>query len=251
MESDMPQGTVTGPSPENPTLAPMPKNPFRQRWWQLPKTVYIALAAMVIISIGSTAYLFLAPSGLFNLQSGKISDNQKTSLESMYGPSNTPTPTTASSVILVDGPTPTGRTIGSPTPTPDVTVAWLTYKNYAYGYTFKYPSDWTVTDMGNLEPKIPSYLTINPSSVATPSTALTMTVGSSTRTFDEEVALRSSTHTSLMINGMTASFTEEKDSGGNIKYNVVLKGTKYTYILVGKSAYYSIFTPFYSTFKLL
>lgn len=251
MESDIPQGTVTGPSPENPTLTPMPKNPFRSRWWQLPRTVYIALAVILIISLGSTAYLFLAPTGIFKPQPARVAKDQKAEIEAMYGPSNTPTPVPASRVIMVDSPTPTGRIIGSPTPTPDVTVSWLTYKNYAYSYTFKYPSDWTVTDMGNLEPKIPSYLTINPSSVATPSTALNITVGSSTRTYDEEVALRASTRTSLTINGMTASLTEEKDSGGNIKYNVVLKGAKYTYILVGKSAFFSIFTPFYSTFKLL
>lgn len=251
MESDTPQGTVTGPTPENPTLAPMPKNPFRQRWWQLPRTVYIALAAILIVSIGSTAYLFLAPSGIFKPAPAKVPFDQNKAMESMYGPSNTPTPTTASSVILVDGPTPTGTVSGSPTPTPDVTVAWLTYKNYAYGYTFKYPSDWTVTDMGNLEPKIPSYLTINPSSVATPSTALNMTVGASTRTFEEEIALRSSMRTTLSVNGMQGSLTDQRDSNGNIKYNLVLKGTKYTYILVGKSIFFSIFTPFYSTFKLL
>lgn len=249
MESDTPQGTVTGPTPENPTLAPMPKNPFRQRWWQLPKTVYIALAAVAIISIGSTAYLFLAPSGIFKPKV-KVAVDQNAAIEAMYGPSNTPTPIPDSDA-LANSPTPTGTALGTPTPTPDSTASWLTYKNTSYSYSFKYPPDWRVTNLGSLEPKIPSYLTINPSSVATPSTTLTMTIGASTRTFDEEVALRASKRTVLTINGITASLTEEKDSGGNIKYNVVLKGTKYTYILVGKNAYYSIFTPFYSTFKLL
>ena len=250
MESDTPQGVVTGPSIENPTLAPMPQNPFRKRWWQLPKTAYIGIAAFLIIAVGSTAYLFLAPSGIF-APKDKVAVDQNAAIEAMYGPANTPTPSPTSGVILVDGPTPTTAVIGSPTPTPDVTVGWLTYKNYAYGYTFKYPPDWTVTDTGNLEPKVPSYITVNPSSVATPSTSLIITIGSSTRTFDEELALRSSTRTGLNINGLQGSLTEQKDSGGNVKYNVVVKGTNYTYLLVGKSSYYSIFTPLYSTFKLL
>ena len=250
MESDTPQGTVTGPSVENPTLAPPPKNPFQKKWWQLPKTVYIAIAGIFILAVGSTAYFYFAPSG-FLKPKPKTEVNQNAALEDMYGPAKAPTPTPTRGVILVDAPTPTGTFIGSPTPTPDVTVSWLTYRNLAYKYSFKYPPDWTVTDTGNLEPLIPSYLTINPSSTATPSTALNITIGSSTRTFDEEVALRSSMRTSVTVNGLTGSLTEQKDSGNNIKYNLVLKGTSYTYIFVGKSQYYSIFAPFYSTFKLL
>lgn len=251
MESTTPPpAPATGPSPETPGLQPLPKNPFQQKWWQLPRTVYITIAAVAILSLSSTAFLFFAPAGIFSPKSEEGTTAQDTSLETMYSPKNTPTPE-PSGIILVDGPTATPPFDGSPTPTPDVTVSWLTFKNFAYGYSFKYPADWTVTDTGNLEPSVPSYLTINPSNTATPASALNITISASTRTFDQEVALRSSTKTALTINGLQASLTEERNSSGAMWTAVVVKGTSYTYILVGKSSYYSIFTPFYSTFKLL
>ncbi|MDP3941084.1 MAG: hypothetical protein Q8Q49_02115 [bacterium] len=223
------------------------KMPFDKKWWQLPRTVYIVLALFFLLSIGSTVYLFFAPQGIFTQPSGLSSLSQ--SLNASLG-SKTPTPTQAAEAVAEDTSASLTPTT-SPTPTPDPTTSWFTYTNATYGYSFKYPADWKVTSLGSLEPQIPSYITVNPGNTATPSSALSITISASTRTFAQEVALRSSTKTALTVNGLQASLTQEKNSAGSTWTDVVITGTKYTYILIGKSSYYSIFTPFYSTFKLL
>jgi hypothetical protein len=227
------------------------KMPFDKKWWQLPRTVYIVIGIIFLLSLGSTVYLFFAPQSDFK---------SKVSLDTLLAqtkgsvkdvPTLAPTARPTDGVILVDSPTPTPVTIGSPTPTGDVTVSWLTFKNYVYGYSFAYPPDWTVTDLGNLGSLTPSEMTVNPSNTTSPNTALTITITSSTRTFAEEVALRSSSRTTVNVNGLTGSLTQEQDSNGNVWTDIVLQGAKYTYILTGKSSYSSTFTPFYGTFKLL
>ncbi|MBI2442722.1 MAG: hypothetical protein HYV40_02295 [Candidatus Levybacteria bacterium] len=213
------------------------KMPFDKKWWQLPKSVYIVVAVVTVISIGSTAYLFFAPSSKMVLPSLRV-------LQAL--PTETPAapPVDAASI-------PSPMLTETPTPIPYKIESWKTYTNSTYGYSIKYSPDWKVTDLGTLEPKVPSYVTFNPSTTASPSSSLSVTVAVSTRTFDDEKALRATAKTAFTLNGLQASKTEEKDSNGNIKYNVVVKGTKYTYILVGKKAHQAIFDLMYPTFKTL
>jgi hypothetical protein len=157
----------------------------------------------------------------------------------------TPTPT-ATSTAAVTLSTPTA----SPTATPDTTAGWKTYPNSIYGYSIKYPPTWTATDLGQLEPKVPSFVTLNPSG-SSPSATLAITVSSSTRTYAENLALKSKTTTAVIISGVTASKTNEKDSDGNQSISIVIPGSTYTYILVAKKAYESNFNQIYPTFKLL
>lgn len=154
-----------------------------------------------------------------------------------------PTPTATPEASLL---TPTA----SPTATPDPTAGWKTYTNSTYGYSIKYPPTWTATDLGQLEPKVPSFVTLNPSG-SSPSATLAITVSSSTRTYAENLALKSKTTTAVIISGVTASKTNEKDSDGNQSISIVIPGSTYTYILVAKKAYETNFNQIYPTFKLL
>ncbi|MBI4084546.1 MAG: hypothetical protein HY431_01430 [Candidatus Levybacteria bacterium] len=157
----------------------------------------------------------------------------------------TPTPTATPKASLL---TPTA----SPTATPDPTAGWNTYTNTTYGYSIKYPLDWTATDLGQLEPKVPSFVTLNPTSEkASPSAALSITISSSTRTATEVAALKSKTRQSITVNTLTGIKTTEKNSDGDESFHVVLYGTKYVYILVGKKKYESTFNLIYPTFKPL
>lgn len=226
----------------SPLGAQLQKLPPVQKWWQLPRTLYVILAVVLLSSVGSSAYLLLAPSG-----------KTKPILEIPAGTTVAvlPTPTSAASPSDTSTGAESLTPTLTPTPTPDLTVGWLTYTNNVYGFSFKYPKDWKVTDLGVLEPKVPSYITINPTSVATPSSNLAITLSSSTRTYDEELTLHSATRTALTINTLTASKTQEQDSNRNIKYHVVIKGKKYVYIFVGKKAYESTFNLMYPTFTPL
>ncbi|HUS59959.1 MAG TPA: PsbP-related protein [Nevskiaceae bacterium] len=45
------------------------------------------------------------------------------------------------------GPQPTPTPVVEATPTPDPTANWKTYTNTKYGYSIKYPEDWSVTPL--------------------------------------------------------------------------------------------------------
>ncbi|HUW24880.1 MAG TPA: PsbP-related protein [Patescibacteria group bacterium] len=47
-------------------------------------------------------------------------------------------------------PLPTPTTIAQPTPTPDPTADWKTYSNSEGKFSVKYPTEWTVKDLGSL-----------------------------------------------------------------------------------------------------
>lgn len=156
-----------------------------------------------------------------------------------------PTPTATPEASLL---TPTA----SPTAIPDPTAGWKVYTNSIYGYSIKYPPDWTATDLGQLEPKVPSFVTLNPNTEkASPSAALSITISSSTRTATEVAALKSQTRQSITVSGLTGIKTTERDSNGNESLHVVLYGKNYVYILVGKKKYESTFNLIYPTFKPL
>jgi len=156
-----------------------------------------------------------------------------------------PTPTATPEASLL---TPTA----SPTAIPDPTATWNTYTNTTYGYSIKYPPDWTATDLGQLEPKVPSFVTLNPNTEkASPSAALSITISSSTRTATEVAALKSKTRQSITVSGLTGIKTTERDSDGNESLHVVLYGKNYVYIFVGKKKYETIFNQIFPTFKQL
>lgn len=65
--------------------------------------------------------------------------------------------------VTAPQPTPTALTQTTPSPTLDPTANWKTYTNNTYGFSFKYPSDWDITEqtdsagkkIGNLVVKAP------------------------------------------------------------------------------------------------
>jgi hypothetical protein len=218
---------------------PSSQPPPKEAWWQFPKTVYIIIIIIFVLSISSSAYLFFAPSTVFNpgAQPSPTLRPAMPTVTSEPTPSGEPTPTN------------TPAPLQSPTPTPDYTAGWSKYSNYEYKFSFLYPPGWKVTDTGNLEPKVPSYLSINQSTAS--ASLHSITVSSSTRTYDEESVLHSSTRTSLIVNGLSGFKTEEKNSEGSMSIHVVLKGSTYTYILIGKKTYESTFNLLYPTFTPL
>jgi hypothetical protein len=131
------------------------------------------------------------------------------------------------------------------------TEEWKIYTNTKYNYSIKYPNDWIMTDLGLLEPKVPSYVTFNPGNIASPSVTLAITLSTTTRTLSEVLLTKATNRSTVKVGTRSAILTEEKDSNGNISYHVVIDGGIYRYILVGKKAYQTFFNLIYHTFRTL
>lgn len=156
----------------------------------------------------------------------------------------TPSPESSASADLTPSST------ISATPAFDPTASWKTYSNSKYGYSIKHPFDWAASDIGSSDPKIPSFITLNPVE-ATPAATLAITISTTTRTYTEVIGLKNKTRESITLSGAKGIKTTEKDSGGNETIHIVLPGKTFTYILVGKKKYEDFFTDIYPTFKLL
>lgn len=153
-----------------------------------------------------------------------------------------PTPTTTPKASLE------GHLSATATPTPNSTTDWDTFTNAGYGYSIKHPKEWKATEVGSTDPKVPSFVVLNPDNVASPASSLDITISTSTRPYSEVIALKSSTRSAITVSGLTGIKTTERNSDGNESIHVVLSGTKYVYILVAKKKYEGVFNQIYPTF---
>lgn len=142
-------------------------------------------------------------------------------------------------------PTPLPTTLPTITPTPTIpATSWKTYNNATYGYSIKYPPDWTARNLGELEPLIPSYIVFNPSTASQSARYITISV--STRSYADQLALEASGSATTVggISGMKQSF---RDSDGNTSTVITLPRTNNLLVLRAKTAYLPIFNQMITT----
>ena len=209
------------------------------------KTILI-FAVILLLSIFMTLYLLFAPSYQDQHLSARASLDNSFSI-----PTNTPvTPISALTPTVVTPaptqiPTPTPPV---PTPTTSATSHWNTYVNSQYNYTIKYPINWTVTNWGALEPKVPSYIVFNENTST--ASARFISVAISTRPYTEQLAIEGGNGTPITVAGITGSKQNFKDSDGNQSTSVILPRSSDLIMLRSKIPYVAIFNLMLSTLQI-
>ena len=192
------------------------------------KTGFIISGIVVILIIGMSAYLVSPQKNTLVAPA-----TQEPQTNNLLIPTRPPFPTIA---IPPQSPTPIA--------TQSANSPWLLYSNTTYGYTINYPPDWTVQDLGELEPKIPSYIAFQPSTASSSSRLITISI--STRTYAEQLTFgaSSSAVTVASIAGTKQFF---QDSDGQQSTAVILPRSGNLLILRAKSEYLTIFDQMLST----
>ncbi len=134
----------------------------------------------------------------------------------------------------------------TPVPTLATSTSWKTYNNATYGYSLKYPSDWTATNLGALEPLIPSYIVFNPPTAS--SSARYITIAISTRTYTQQLAL-SASGSATTVGGIIGTRQYFQDSDGNTSTVVTLPRANNLLVLRAKTAYLTIFNQILTTLQ--
>jgi hypothetical protein len=223
------------PPEQTPAHTPSPLSPPPQSFLnkiKAHKPLVILLTVGIIFLSGITGYFVISPSEetLLAPATEDRSDTIPTS------DPNSPSPTIA--------PNPT-----SPPTTPAPTLsstAWKTYANANYGYSIKYPSDWTATNLGALEPLVPSYIVFNPKTAS--SSARYITVAISTRSYSQQLALAAS-GSATTVGGIIGSRQAFQDSDGNTSTVVTLPRTNNLLVIRGKTTYLPIFNQMLTTLQ--
>jgi hypothetical protein len=142
-------------------------------------------------------------------------------------------------------PLPTAK----PTQVVDTGINWNTYSNSAYGYSLVYPPNWTVENLGELEPLVPSYVVFNP--VSATASARTITVSVSLRSYQQQLSISggSPEQSPVTIDSITGTSQTLADSDGNITISVILPLTNSLIVLDGSNDYQAIFNTMLSTLK--
>ena len=135
----------------------------------------------------------------------------------------------------------------SPTPTIDPTAAWNVYTATGYNYSIKYPLDWNVVNLGQLEPLIPSYVVFNPNTAS--ASARSITISASLRTYNDQVALNSAVGSAIKVGSISGTLQNLRDSDGNLSESITLPGNK-IYVLHAKQTYDTILTQMLGTIKI-
>lgn len=205
-----------------------------------------AFSLFVIMNVFSFAmggYILLAPSTetVSTEARAYIPASTPTPLPYTPAPTNTPSPTptpTPQSEDVMAEPTAEPTEIPTPTPTPDPTANWNSYTNVDYGYTIKYPLNWTAINLGVLEPKVPSYVVFNTNTASTSARSITLSV--STRGYQEQLAIGGMTGYPYTVAGIQGTWQDLRDSDGNMSVAITLPRKDTLLILRSK-------TPFAST----
>ena len=226
------------PTPQMPT--PQAKSSDMSAIWKkLLANKSLALTSVVfVVSIAMTAYIIVAPSR--DTKSNPIA----------YMAQSTPTPALIATIVPTSPNTsPTDTSTPTLTPTPTGTVeTWKTYANSTYGYTIQYPTDWTYKDLGSLEPKVPSYVVFNMTTAS--GSARSISVGVSTRTYTDQLAIEGTGGTLVTFGGITGSKQNFKDSNGSQSISIILPRTNDLLMLRSKSPFITIFNSMISTLKV-
>jgi hypothetical protein len=199
-------------------------------------------SAMMVVTFAMGGYIIMAPESktVSNRASAYVPPKTTPFPTDTPLPSFTPTPTPtpeAPEEIVEEEPTPIPTEMPTPTPTSEPAASWNTYINAEYGYTIRYPLDWTAFNLGVLEPKVPSYVAFNMNTATQSARSITISV--STRTSQEQVAIGGTTAIPYTVGSTVGIWQNLRDSDGNTSVSIVLPRTDNILILRAKSAYIS------------
>lgn len=200
------------------------------------------ISRKVMVLIVCFAFLALLTSGLAAYM---ISSSRKQTFTQANIPTQTfePTPISgekaANPTLILSTPTPSA----SPTPT-----LKNSYSNSKYGFSFRYPSGWTLVNKTQSDPKILLYLVLN--SRGALSDELSITVSYGTRNYEEALDLNNQVAESIQVAGISSSRKILKDSKGSISIQVIIPDSNNTFIFLSKEKYKSTLDQILSSFKL-
>jgi hypothetical protein len=126
------------------------------------------------------------------------------------------------------------------TATADATASWKTYTNETYGFSFKYPNDWTFSESSSsaaypLQLLVSSQSTIN--SEAGPSTTIIVSNNRASDIIDTDVARYSSysgySKTDSKFAGESATTISYKDTNDSNKEIIIIPKNDRVYVLSG------------------
>lgn len=199
-------------------------------------------AAMMLLSAGMGTYIIVAPSSKTAARPAASAFSQV--IPTTY-PTTAPTPSTSSVPTATPPPAPTENVAPTPTeeptptilptPTTDPTTNWNTYLNTNYGYSIKYPLNWTAINLGELEPKVPSYVVFNMNTAS--SSARSITISVSTRGYQEQLDINGQPGTAYNIGSITGSWQNLKNSDGDTSVAVTIPRKDTIVIFRAKSAF--------------
>lgn len=203
------------------------------------KVLVISGAVLVVAGMGS--YILIAPT------------EQKLAMSTPVATIPTPTPTviqpTSTPTVTPTPPPPTATPTITPTPTPTIPPGnlWNTFYDQKNGYRIQYPPDWVAKDLSPLEPKIPTYINVQP--IAASASSRFITIGITTRTYEEQLALGASS-SAVTVAGIKGTKQFFQDSDGNTSTVVILPRKNDLIVLRAKTAYNTIFNLMLSTLKV-
>lgn len=200
------------------------------------KYIIIIIIILAFASFGSTTYLLVA----HNKNKPAINNSPP---PVVIPP---PSPTTVSKNLLSVSPT---NITPTPTPIIDSTATWSAYLSTKYGYSIKYPTNWTAKNIAQSDPKILEYVVFNPKD-STISGELAITLSYGTRTYQEALALDPQKGEIITVASVSATKKTQKDSDGNITINIIIPSSLRTLIMYAKDKYKDIFNQMLSTLKL-
>lgn len=215
--------------PEQPTAKPSLVQQLLQK-----KTVLLGGGLLMLVAMST--YIIIAPS-----------DDRRIAIATQLPtPTLTPLPPSLTAVPTHTPAPPAATPTITPTPTPTIPpgTAWKTYANTQYGYRIKYSPDWVVKDLGELEPKIPSYINVHPKSASESSRFIT--IGVTTRTYEEQLALGASS-SAITVAGIKSTKQFFQDSDGNTSTVVIIPRTNDLIVLRAKTAHLTMFNFMLST----
>jgi hypothetical protein len=194
----------------------------------------LLVGLVVSIILGMGTYIAVAPS----------EDRRVITAKAVFPPTPTPLPPTNTPVPPTVTPILLPTITLTPTPIIPPGTVWKTYTNTKQGYRIKYSPDWAAQDVGELDPKIPSYIAFNETSASSSSRFITVSV--TTRTYDEQLALGASS-SAITVAGIKGTKQYFQDSDGKTSTVVVLPRTNDLVVLRAKTNYMAIFNLMLST----
>ncbi|HSX39999.1 MAG TPA: hypothetical protein VLF68_00090 [Candidatus Saccharimonadales bacterium] len=203
------------------------------------KAIYIFFGILVLLSLGSSAYILTLPTKQ-SVGAAAPAANSIV-LPTVVLPTEAAAP---SQNVLALKPTAT------PTPRPSL-AGWKLFTNTTFGYSIQYPPDWSASQSATSDPKIPSFLVFNPTN-ATGGAMMAITISSTTRTYQEQLALGPSATTPITVASVSATKSQLQNSDGVVSVQVVLpyKPTQ-TIVFVAQKQFEDTLTNMLSTFKFL
>lgn len=217
---------------------------FLNNFFNTSNKYLLIILILAILSFGSGTYLLSQFSTKKQLSQNSPQVNPIPSINIVLSPTPQLIASSSPSITI----TPTLVSTFTPTPTPDPIASWSAYVSTTSAYSINYPPDWIAKATLQQDPKILEYVVFNPNSATT--SALSITISYSTRTYLEALALRDQNGDVITIATVSGIKTTEEDSDGNVSIHAVFPVKKNSIDLYSQQKYKDIFDKMLKTLKL-